>query len=788
MAAEAQEEGAAGKRGREEAEDEAEEEPPKKEKREEAPAEAGQEAEAEAEEAPAAATSAELDVGREAVLWLSEGRRLQKLAALAGAELRAPEDGCKVLAALPDGATAGIEWAEFCVQAKCAQRTGQVLSARPPSAAPALSVVQVPREEARFILGKAGGRLCQLSEEHDVIAVFGQEAGSGPSLEVGSLVEAKFEGRDRWFEAKIVEVGKDTVRVKWTYDEDVPETDVPSGDVRAHPEDSGNKAAEASEIEVGALVDAKFGNKDRLFEAVVLSVDEKTVKVKWTYDEDVPPSEVDRAEVKPRPKAATDPLYVLGPDRGRLDLELKVLTLIESKVPGFVSARPRASDEGPGVGLSVVPLLNDGEMKAKVIGKGGSVRNKISKTCGTSLEYLGNLAYVVGTMQERLYTAKLLELLQSCTSGTVEEVPSELEAICTRVPVPQEASFVVTGKQRANMNQIEEETRTLTFWSPAPTTAAPAKMEVEAEGAMQLEVGKFVQGRFNKRWFEATILELTKDDSGNPAAKVRWDYDETEVSVVLASDIREVPDGKSAEAPARKEDGDGRVFVIFGPERARKHAELLVMATVETKCPGNYKDFELPAAGEGFAHEVWRLGPEEARRCEEQRQRAAAAAAHCLLEPVGDALHLGGTGVERSRARDYIQWLAMATPSVPEVAGRSDVDELLVPGGKRANLVERTLAPIERDTETLIFYEGGASSTGDARLFVCGSDGAKREEALTRLREQQEKAPQRPPANTDDDIWGLARSPKVVYVVSKDEEERRRKRAERFAAPPGKKR
>mmetsp|Transcript_71030 Transcript_71030/g.219600 ORF Transcript_71030/g.219600 Transcript_71030/m.219600 type:complete len:433 (-) Transcript_71030:36-1334(-) len=432
--------------------------------------------------------------------------------------------------------------------------------------------------------------------------------------------------------------------------------------------------------------------------------------------------------------------------------------------------------------------MNDGEMKAKVIGKGGLVRQKIAKTCGSCLDYIGTSAYVVGTSDERAHTAKVLELVQVSASGAVDSVPGELEAICTRVTVPYDASFMVTGKQRATMNQIEEESGTLMFWAPA---AAVAAAPAAAEGELELTVGKFIQGRFNKKWFEATILEIIEDKSGERSAKVRWDYDETEVSVVAASDIREVPSGKDAEPPARGDAGDIRTLAIFGPERPRKLAELRVMSTVEQKCPGTYKDVEGTASGDGFGHEVLRLGPQEAQRCGEKRQCAAAAAAHCCLEQIGDAAHLAGTGAERARARDYIRWLAMETPSVPEASSREDVDVLSVPEGKRANLVEYAVAPIEKDTETLAFFEGGTAADADARLFVCGHDSAKRAVALTKLREQQERAPPRRPDPDDDglDFWGASKpSQKVVYVVTKDEEERRRKRAERFAVPPAKKR
>merc|ERR1712048_1021068 len=101
-----------------------------------------------------------------------------------------------------------------------------------------------------------------------------------------------------------------------------------------------------------------------------------------------------------------------GTERGRMEMELLVMAIVEQKEADYFSKTPRESDTCDGLGWSVVPLISEGEFRAKVIGKKGSMRKKIMKVCGSTFDLVGNLAYIVGTGEERSKTLKLLALVQ----------------------------------------------------------------------------------------------------------------------------------------------------------------------------------------------------------------------------------------------------------------------------------------------------------------------------------------------------------------------------------------
>lgn len=733
--------------------------------------------------------------------WLLEedGRRLKTLDQYSGARTEVSSDG-KVQFHVLEGVAGGIEWADQCLRAMCAMRNGIDLKVTPVTSSqtwtPPMTVVDVPKDAAKgYILGKNGDRLLQLSEDLKVVAVFVEDATpadkpvTAVEIVVGSLMEAKFEGGSQWHEVEILSVDE-KVRVRWTHDANAPNAEIDKSSIRAKAT-SEAKPADADEFkpEVGELVEGKAGN-GRWFEAKVVTVGEK-IRVKWMYDDAVPEKDLELGDVRAKKKAVLpavgdlvegkyskgawfdarvlevgdkikvkwtdttipdselsldeievkpppvlEKLHIYGLTRSRMEMELKVLQMIESKVPDFVSGKPRQSDEGTEVGWTVEPLLNNGEMKGKVIGKGGSVRAKIGKTCSSSLEYIGNLTFVVGTGEERARTVALLKMVQIAQNGAVDAVPDVLSSICTWVSVPQAASPLVIGKQRGTMNQLEDETGTLSFWGPT----------------LELKEGTRVEGQQGTRWLEAKIDKVIEGE--RKSAKVIWVHDEQSAELPLSC-LREVGAGDTAP----------KTLLIFGPERARKLAELRVMSLVETKCAGTYP---APSGGEGFATESRKAG-----NITEARRKVASAAAHCIIEQVGEVFHIAGTASERSRAQDYLGWLSEAKHSVPDAEERGDGFELVIPADKVKNLPDYVIEEVEQATDTLAFFDGTS-------LLIFGSEKSKRDWAVAKFEKLQHETPQ---PRKD---WGdsEAEKRKVVYVVSKEEEERRAKRAARFGPRP----
>eukprot|EP00930_Biecheleria_cincta_P005662 TRINITY_DN106592_c0_g1_i1.p1 TRINITY_DN106592_c0_g1~~TRINITY_DN106592_c0_g1_i1.p1 ORF type:complete len:595 (+),score=149.00 TRINITY_DN106592_c0_g1_i1:29-1786(+) len=542
----------------------------------------------------AACETVEIDLKRSDGAWLQEmdSKRLRLLERLAEASAKISDDVKKVTFEFKDGSIrreeGGKSWAEHCVNAALAMKNGETLAAPslPESSdwAPPVKVLNVPKDECKhFVLGRGGARLQEISDEHGVIAVFVEEVKPIQKrelvLEVGTLVEAKYEGKERWFEAEVKEVGEDVVKVRWTYDDDIPLGEVPKSDIRALPEKPEEPAEEP--LKVGDLVDAKFDGKDRMFEAKVTKISDSTVTVKWTYDDDVPESDLDKSDIKRRPKPVIAKLRVYGYDRALLEAELKLLQCVEGKIIGFAQANVSPIEEDSDcVGLVVVPLQNNGEFKGKCVGAKGSMRKKIAAAGGSTLEFPGNDAFIIGTLLERRRTAALIDLVQTQSNSEVAKVPEILEDMCTRITVPGSKQNDVMGVKRANMNRVEEETQTLSFWVPTQTE----EKEVDkSEPEFTPVVGEIYEARFahpkGDRWFEAKVLERIEGDI--PKYKVEWQYDPDEEKAELpAQDLRKVGSASKAEPPAAD-----KTLGLFGSEEARKAAEAKVNDLLSGKDP-----------------------------------------------------------------------------------------------------------------------------------------------------------------------------------------------------------
>jgi len=445
-------------------------------------------ADAPAEETPGQAT----DISTEDAGWLLEdAARVRLLAECSGMDITVSAEGKATWAAKEGQANGGNKVAEQLIHIACACRSGrtvdvdeEVVKDAPEGWESCIAVVEVPAEIKEFVLGKGGQRVAKICEESGVFAAFGRSpekpyqaasteaaekseeatAGSG-DIKVGDLVEAKFGKKDRYFEAIVKAVVDDMLTLKWTYDDDIPTSEVSKSAAKLL-----KAAPPPKTFKVGDVVEAKFAGKDRPFEAIVKQVVDDKLTIKWTYDPDLPPSEVLAADATLLPPAPIEKIYIFGRRRGVMEMELKVLNLVEAKVEGFVTNEPRKTDNTDELGWTVVALKNQGELKAKLIGKGGSVRIKISKACGSSLEYVGHLAYIVGTGPQRARTVALLDLVQNSSAGGVPHVPPEMEAICSWVAVPQAASAMVIGKKRASMNALEDETGCSPFGCPSRLT------------------------------------------------------------------------------------------------------------------------------------------------------------------------------------------------------------------------------------------------------------------------------------------------------------------------------
>jgi len=171
-------------------------------------------------------------------------------------------------------------------------------------------------------------------------------------------------------------------------------------------------------------------------------------------------------------------------------------------------------------------------------------------------------------------------------------------------------------------------------------------------------------------------------------------------------------------------------LAIFGPERARRGAELTVMSSVEKKCPGFFTDGiqDRKASTKGFDTDRM-LMPDDsclsyALGRDGSTRKKIATASNAVLQFVGNFAHIAGNLPERQRCRDYLSWLLEQRDGKVsvDVSNRDDVSEVEVPEGLAGRLMGNhgsELRRIEQETGTFCFL---ASSSHQDRLLVCGHE------------------------------------------------------------------
>jgi len=217
-------------------------------------------------------------------------------------------------------------------------------------------------------------------------------------------------------------------------------------------------------------VEGKYG--ERWFEAIVREVSEQNVKVEWQFDNSE--AELPKEEIRSKsvPIVKMDRIIIIGDSRSRMCMELQIHKSIAKTAPNWIDANVPESDTSKGVQWRIHKLAGFSFTDiAKLIGKKGTVRKRCEKVTGCTIEYIEGhetTAYMVGTKEECDFATALIGLIPTCTRGEVDSVPPELEPICSRMEVPVAAVKGLIGECRSNLNQLEEETSTLTVWTPMP--------------------------------------------------------------------------------------------------------------------------------------------------------------------------------------------------------------------------------------------------------------------------------------------------------------------------------
>jgi len=166
---------------------------------------------------------------------------------------------------------------------------------------------------------------------------------------------------------------------------------------------------------------------------------------------------------KSRSRVQPERLAIFGAMRVRRGAELKVMAAIEMKQAGYFTNRDSQLpmvDPKEGFHTDRMPILEEDYSYA--LGKGGSTRKKIARASGCIIEYIGRLAYLSGTREERKRAREYLTWLFRQRVGSVEVDYSKRDDV-TVLSVPKDCVGFVTGHKGISLRNVEDATGTFCF-------------------------------------------------------------------------------------------------------------------------------------------------------------------------------------------------------------------------------------------------------------------------------------------------------------------------------------
>jgi len=161
-------------------------------------------------------------------------------------------------------------------------------------------------------------------------------------------------------------------------------------------------------------------------------------------------------------KGQSEKLMICGSERARRGAELKVMSSVETKNPGAFTRGVRDKESSERGFDTNRMLFKDDEM-SYALGKQGATRKKLATASGAILQYVGQIAFIAGTLKERKRCREFVGwlLAQRRGSVTIADVSSRDDA--TEMHIPENCKGWVTGNRGSELRRMEEETSTYMF-------------------------------------------------------------------------------------------------------------------------------------------------------------------------------------------------------------------------------------------------------------------------------------------------------------------------------------
>jgi len=160
--------------------------------------------------------------------------------------------------------------------------------------------------------------------------------------------------------------------------------------------------------------------------------------------------------------AKSEQLIICGDMRGRRGAEIKIMSSVETKAPGTFTKGLREKKSDKKEFDTDRMLLKDDEV-SYALGKQGATRKKLAGSSGCILQYVGNVAFLAGTRDERRRCREFLEWLLAQRRGSVTIRDAASREDCTEVHVPDNCKGWVTGNRGSELRRMEAETGTFMF-------------------------------------------------------------------------------------------------------------------------------------------------------------------------------------------------------------------------------------------------------------------------------------------------------------------------------------
>jgi len=212
---------------------------------------------------------------------------------------------------------------------------------------------------------------------------------------------------------------------------------------------------------------------------------------------------------KGKGRGGSEMLIICGPQRSRRGAELKVMSGVETKTPGYFTRGVRDKTTNT-KGFDTDRLIFKDDELSYSLGKQGTTRKKLEHAAGAILEYVGHVAFIAGDLKQRRRCREFIDwlLAQRRGSVTIKDVSDRDD--CTEMHIPDNCKGWVTGNRGSELRRMEQETGTYMFMALDSRGEERLIIFSHDEGSKVSPKGRMAA----ERLVNEMIQEKLRDDGG----------------------------------------------------------------------------------------------------------------------------------------------------------------------------------------------------------------------------------------------------------------------------------